>query len=159
MALKLRVTRRSLLTGASVTLMAITLPGTAMALQGAASERLMTVYRDPGCGCCVAWANLARQAGYRVTVQNADMPAVKARLGVPTELASCHTAIVSGYVVEGHVPLAALARLLTERPDDIRGIAVPGMPVGSPGMESPDGYREAFQVMAFRRNGRISRYG
>ena len=159
MALKLRVTRRSLLTGASVTLTAITLPGTAMALQGAASERLMTVYRDPGCGCCVAWANLARQAGYRVTVQNADMPAVKARLGVPTELASCHTAIVSGYVVEGHVPLAALARLLTERPDDIRGIAVPGMPVGSPGMESPDGYREAFQVMAFRRNGRISRYG
>lgn len=85
------------------------------------------------------------------------MPGVKARLGVPGSLASCHTAVVGNYVVEGHVPLAALERLLAQRPADIRGIAVPGMPVGSPGMESPDGFREAFEIMAFYHNGRISR--
>ena len=119
----------------------------------------MTVYRDPGCGCCEAWANLARQAGYGVTmIDDQDMPAVKARLGVPETLASCHTAEAGGYVLEGHVPFDAVKRLLSERPKDIRGIAVAGMPRGSPGMEMPDGSRDSFEVMAFDGNGRASPY-
>lgn len=94
----------------------------------------MTVHKDPNCGCCTAWADLARQAGYVVTqVESTDMTSTKQRLGVPDHLWSCHTVEVDGYVIEGHVPFDALARLLNERPD-LTGIAVPGMPAGSPGM-------------------------
>lgn len=114
----------------------------------------MTVYRDPSCGCCEAWARIAEDAGYRVTLlDDNNMTAVKQRLGVPSQLASCHTAVLGDYVVEGHVPLEEVARLLRERPSDIKGIAVPGMPIGSPGMEVPDGTREPFQVIAFSDNG------
>lgn len=110
----------------------------------------MTVYRDPSCGCCEAWAEIARKADFEVSlIDDPDMTAVKQRLGVPPQLSSCHTAVVGNYVVEGHVPLEEVARLLRERPSDIKGIAVPGMPIGSPGMEVPDGTREAFQVIAF----------
>lgn len=99
----------------------------------------MTVHKDPDCGCCTAWADLAEEAGYEVTiVEDGDLYAAKDRLGVPAALQSCHTVEVDGYVVEGHVPLEALARLLEERPD-ATGIAVPGMPAGSPGMgDDPD---------------------
>lgn len=121
--------------------------------------RAMHVYRDPECGCCEAWAQIAREAGYEVTVESrADMPAIKARYGVPEELRSCHTAVVGGYAVEGHVPLKSVARLLAEKPRDIRGIAVPGMPRGSPGMEVPDGSVDAYTVMAFGAAGRISTF-
>ena len=82
------------------------------------------------------------------------MPAVKQRLGVPASLASCHSATIANYVVEGHVPFDRLARLLSERPAGVRGIAVAGMPAGSPGMESPDGRSEPFQVFAFDARGR-----
>ena len=110
----------------------------------------MTVYRDPSCGCCEAWAEIARAAGHEVSVvDRADMPAIKTKLGVPDALASCHTASVSGYVVEGHVPLEDVTRLLEQKPQGIRGIAVAGMPRGSPGMEMPDGSKDAFEVMAF----------
>ena len=124
----------------------------------AASElAAMTVYRDPSCGCCEAWAEIARNAGYQVTVvDHPDMAAVKRRHGVPEELASCHTTIVDGYAIEGHVPLAALARLLRERPSGIRGIAVPGMPRGSPGMEMPDGSTDPFHVIAFDAAGKTT---
>lgn len=152
------ISRRLLLVvgGAALVTPLLSHPATAQP----AAPRSMIVHRDPGCGCCLAWANLARQAGYAVSLQNsADMSAVKARLGVPAALTSCHTAVVGGYVVEGHVPFAALSRLLTQRPADIRGIAVPGMPTGSPGMETSDGYREPFEVIAFHRNGRTSRFG
>ncbi len=81
------------------------------------------------------------------------MAAVKARYGVPSALYSCHTAIVDGYVIEGHVPAAEIQRLLQERPPDIIGLAVPGMPVGSPGMESPDGTTQPYQVFAFSADG------
>lgn len=125
----------------------------------AAHEAAMTVYRDPSCGCCGAWADIAREAGYQVTLlDDSDMAAVKLRLGVPAGLASCHTALVDGYVVEGHVPLDQVDRLLRERPADIKGIAVPGMPIGSPGMEVPDGTREQFQVIAFDQAGETSIY-
>jgi hypothetical protein len=119
----------------------------------------MRVYRDPGCGCCTAWAAVARRAGFDVTVENvADMAALKARLGVPAALASCHTTVVAGLVVEGHVPIVAIDRLLAAPPRGIIGIAVPGMPVGSPGMEAPSGEREPFSVYAFDRAGRSRRF-
>lgn len=115
-------------------------------LEGAA----MTVYRDPGCGCCEHWATLARQAGYRVTlVDRTDMTAIKQKYGVPEQLAACHTAIVGDYVVEGHVPFADVKRLLEERPPNIKGIAVAGMPIGSPGMEVAGAANERLQVIAF----------
>jgi hypothetical protein len=119
----------------------------------------MIVYRDPSCGCCESWAEIARQAGYTVDLRDdQDMPGVKRRLGVPEQLASCHTVEVAGLVVEGHVPLDQVARLLRERPRGIRGIAVPGMPAGSPGMEMPDGRTEPFQVIAFTEDGSTSVY-
>ena len=123
----------------------------------AANVGQMLVYRDPECGCCEAWADIARKAGYDVTVENrADMAAVKTRYGVPGQLASCHTAVIGGYAIEGHVPMQHVARLLHDKPRDIRGIAVPGMPRGSPGMEMPDGSTDAFDVMAFGGDGKIS---
>ena len=119
----------------------------------------MTVYRDPSCGCCEAWASLARQAGYQVSlVDHPDMAAIKKRLGVPEELASCHTCEVQGYTIEGHVPFEDVRRLLSERPKDIKGLAVAGMPRGSPGMEMPNGAKDAFDVMAFRADGTSSVY-
>ena len=119
----------------------------------------MTVYRDPSCGCCKAWADIARNAGYEVTlIDHSDMPAIKRQYGVPEELLSCHTAVVDGYAVEGHVPLDDVKRLLAERPAGIRGIAVAGMPMGSPGMEVPDGTKQPFQVMAFGVDGKTSDY-
>jgi hypothetical protein len=124
----------------------------------AKAERML-VYRDPECGCCEAWADIARKAGYDVIVENrSDMAAVKARYGVPDELASCHTAIVGGYAIEGHVPMKHVARLLGDKPRDIRGIAVPGMPRGSPGMEMPDGSADPFEVMAFGSDGKVSQF-
>lgn len=120
----------------------------------------MTVYRDPSCGCCKAWAELAEGNGYNVIVRDdPNMAQVKQRLGVPSQLASCHTAVVGEYVIEGHVPLDQVARLLRARPSDIRGIAVPGMPIGSPGMEVPDGTKESFQVIAFFQNGQTTAFG
>ena len=117
----------------------------------AKAERIpMTVYRDPGCGCCEAWAKQAAQAGFDAKVINdTDMTAVKRKLGVPEELASCHTAMVAGYAVEGHVPFADVQQLLRERPAGVRGLAVPGMPAGSPGMETPDGTKQPYEVIAF----------
>lgn len=107
----------------------------------------MTVFRDPSCGCCHKWVEHVRADGFSVAVHDAaSMKAVKARLGVPAELASCHTAEVGGYVIEGHVPAVAIRRLLVERPQG-RGLAVPGMPIGSPGMEG--GVPEAYDVVLF----------
>src|SRR3546814_16592921 len=86
------------------------------------------------------------------------MAAVKARYDVPGRLASCHTAVIGGYAIEGHVPMRHVARLLQDKPRDVRGIAVPGMPRGSPGMEMPDGSVDAFEVMAFSRDGKGSEF-
>jgi hypothetical protein len=96
----------------------------------------VTSYRSPTCGCCGNWVEHMREAGFQVDDQvTEDMEAVKQELGVPTELASCHTAVVNGYVIEGHIPAKDVQLLLAEQPD-VEGIAVPGMPIGSPGMES-----------------------
>ena len=115
-----------------------------------AQARQMIVYRDPSCPCCEKWAAMAKEAGYLVrVVDHPDMPAIKAQYGVPEDLRSCHTAIVGNYAFEGHVPFAHVAKLLRERPDGILGLAVAGMPAGSPGMEVPGGVTEPFEVMAF----------
>lgn len=119
-----------------------------------ASRQALHVSRDAGCGCCMAWAETMRRSGrFDVTVTNeADMAGVKQRLGVPLDLASCHSATVAGFAIEGHVPLEDVLRLIEERPAGVRGIAVPGMPIGSPGMENGAG-REAFEVIAFSGDG------
>ena len=115
------------------------------------------VFKSPTCGCCTAWAWHLRRAGFPVAVVEApDMAAVKARLGVPAALASCHTAEVEDYVLEGHVPADAVLRLLSARPQ-AAGLAVPGMPVGSPGMEVGS-RRDPFDVLLVERNGRSSVY-
>jgi len=120
----------------------------------AAQAATFTMYRDPNCGCCLAWANHIEQGDKHEvkTIDHSDMIAVKAEHDVPHHLRSCHTAIADGYVIEGHVPAAEVERLLAERPADVTGLAVAGMPVGSPGMEHGD-YRQPFQVIAFGPNG------
>jgi len=116
----------------------------------------MVVYKSPTCGCCKLWVDHAEAAGFTVVTEDViDLRPVKAENGITPELASCHTAIVDGYVIEGHVPADVIAKLLDERPD-IRGLAVPGMPAGSPGMEG--GIAEPYDVVAFDRDGTTSVY-
>jgi hypothetical protein len=147
--------RRTILFGV-VTLPALLLGGAAGADAPQAMPS-MTVHRDPGCGCCGNWAQQARRAGYAVRiVDESDMPGLKRRLGVPRQLEACHTAIVAGYVIEGHVPLNAIAWLLARHPRGVRGLGVPGMPIGSPGMEVPSGQVEPFQVFAFNAAGTVA---
>ena len=121
----------------------------------AAQAASLTMYRDANCGCCLAWAEHVERGGVHdvEAVNHADMAAVKAAHGVPADLLSCHTAVVDGYVIEGHVPVADIERLLAERPEGVAGLAVAGMPVGSPGMEHGD-HRQAYQVIAFGPDGR-----
>lgn len=105
------------------------------------------VWKSPGCGCCDAWAEHMRAAGFAVEVTEiAAINGIKAKLGVPMALMSCHTALVDGYTLEGHVPADAVKRLLAERPR-ARGLAVPGMPQGSPGMET--GVFEPYDIILF----------
>jgi hypothetical protein len=112
-----------------------------------AEAREITVYKTPWCGCCKGWVAHMARAGYRVkTVEVQDLAPIRQQHGVPFTLSSCHTGIIDGYIVEGHVPPADVDRLLRERPKAI-GITVPGMPLGSPGMEQPDGTRERFQTL------------
>lgn len=135
--------------------LALALPGTAAA--AGSDGPLVTVTKSPSCGCCADWVEHMRAAGFEVEVEDVSQGALyrlKARLGLTPELASCHTATVGGYVIEGHVPAADVRRLLAERPE-ARGLAVPGMPVGSPGMEQGDRF-DPFAVMAFTDDGRAS---
>lgn len=109
----------------------------------------MIVHKDPNCGCCGTWIDHVRMAGFSVEIRNtAAMHEVKADLGVPDDLASCHTAEIAGYVVEGHVPASAIKALLTQRLD-VAGLAVPGMPLGSPGMDAPGMTPEPYEVVLF----------
>ena len=112
------------------------------------------VLRDPGCGCCGAWIDILREDGFDVTEEhssNSMLVQFKVGKGIPPQMMSCHTGEIEGYVVEGHVPAADIRRLLAERPDAI-GLAVPGMPYGSPGM-GPEDEREAYEVFLIRRDG------
>ena len=113
----------------------------------AAPVRDVIVYKTPWCGCCGGWVTHMRRAGFRVQViEREDLAPVRTRLGVPAALASCHTATTGGYALEGHVPPADVLRLLKEKPKAL-GLAVPGMPLGSPGMESPTGERQPFETL------------
>lgn len=118
----------------------------------------MTVYKSPSCGCCSQWVDHVKDAGFTVREVNTDnLNAVKTEMGVPARLASCHTAVVGGVLVEGHVPAADVKRLLRDKPTGVRGIAVPGMPIGSPGMEQgPPSRYERYQVLAFTASGEFS---
>jgi hypothetical protein len=121
---------------------------------GLAGPRTLVINKDPNCGCCSGWTEHVAAAGFETRVNEvADLAPLKARLSVPPALASCHTAEIDGYVIEGHVPASAIRRLLSERPPAI-GLSVPGMPVGSPGMEMPGGVDETYDVILFGPSGR-----
>jgi hypothetical protein len=122
----------------------------------AAPVARITVYKDPGCGCCGAWNDAMRKAGFEIDVRDTpNINAVKGSLGVPTALASCHTGVAAGYLFEGHVPPDLVAKVLRERPALV-GLFVPGMPSGSPGMEGPS--PERYDVIALGRDQRQSVY-
>jgi hypothetical protein len=112
----------------------------------------INAFRNPGCGCCEKWAEHLKAAGFRVTMtDDGDLAGRRRSLGVPEALAGCHVAQAGPYVIEGHVPAQDIVRLLKERPDAL-GLAVPGMPAGSPGMEN-DGSSEGYDVLIFSANG------
>jgi hypothetical protein len=135
-----KMSRRGLLAGLA-----------ASAFVGSASAETLTevaVTKDPSCACCDAWVAHLREAGFPVTVTMAAVNPLKFRLGIPRDLFSCHTGQVGGYVIEGHVPAAEIKRLLRERPSGI-GLSVPGMPVGSPGMEVEGMEPDTYDVLLF----------
>lgn len=120
-------------------------------VEEAPKKTLITVFKSPTCGCCEKWADHLRHSGFQVDTQNmSNMQQVKNMSGVKPELASCHTAVVNGYIIEGHVPAEDIQRLLAEKPDVI-GLSAPGMPMGSPGMEGPR--QDAYQVLTFDKDG------
>lgn len=149
----MNITRRTLL-----------LAGTAFGLMrgvpaGAQALPSIHVVKDPGCPCCNAWIGYLRDNGFPVTFEERSIEALelyKREMGVPAGLASCHTATVQGYVLEGHVPAADIRRLLDERPEAV-GLAVPGMPYGSPGM-GPEAEREAYDVILLGKDGRSATF-
>ena len=117
----------------------------------------VTVYKLPTCGCCTKWVDHMRTNGFDVTAHNVeDMGAVKQKYGVPARVGSCHTSLVGGYVLEGHVPADVVKRLLAERPT-VAGVGVPGMPAGSPGMEVP-GRRDPYTIVSFDQSGQLKVY-
>ena len=120
------------------------------AIIGTAHAANPVMFRDAGCGCCLKWLEQVKASfGTKAVIVNSpDMSAVKDKQGVPPALRSCHTVLVGGYVIEGHVPAKDIARLLREKPKGVKGLAVAGMPMGSPGMEHGD-HREAYKVMTF----------
>lgn len=125
-----------------------------VSVQAAAPD--VTVYKTRTCGCCGKWVEHLRANGFKVTVQEVDSTAaVQQKYGVPEEMRSCHTATVGGYTLEGHVPAADVKRLLAEHPK-AKGLAVPGMPMGSPGMEGPR--QDAYSVVLFGGSGGASRF-
>jgi hypothetical protein len=112
----------------------------------------LTVYKSPTCGCCAKWVDYMQANGFTAAVTNLpDVTAVKIKHGVPRQLASCHTTLVGGYVIEGHVPVEDVRRLLKDKPANVIGLAAPGMPAGSPGMDVPNS--PPYDVVAFDRNG------
>lgn len=126
--------------------------GGLLALGSAAHAANMTVYKSASCGCCAKWVEHVQNHGFTVKVVNVDdIMAVKAKAGIPSKLASCHTTMVGGYVVEGHVPAADIKKLLAEKPK-AKGIAVPGMPMGAPGMEHGD-HRQPYQTLLLKADG------
>lgn len=133
---------------AGTTLMLALLPMASIAQNASPT---VEVWKSPSCGCCAAWVKHLEANGFTVRVHDIGNGSARARLGVPTKLGSCHTAQVSGYAIEGHVPATDIKRLLVEKPS-AAGLAVPGMPIGSPGMEHGN-RRDPYDVMLIERGG------
>jgi hypothetical protein len=130
----------------------------AVSFAGRQTPVTVEVFKSPTCGCCAKWVDHLREHKFAVRTTDTDqVDAVKNKYGVPAAARSCHTALVGGYVLEGHVPAADVQRLLSERPA-IVGLAVGGMPVGSPGMEVPGRPADPFDVLTFDKSGRMSVY-
>lgn len=141
------ISRRTLLLGGASAIGALGLSACA------AGGIPIKVYKDPTCGCCKAWVGKLQAAGFATSVEDRqDLQDLKGQLGVPDDLTSCHTATVGRYVIEGHVPPADVKRLLLEKPTAL-GLSVPGMPVGSPGMEVDGQPAEAYTVWLFQKTG------
>ena len=119
----------------------------------------LVVWKDPNCGCCQMWIDHLHAHGFKTDVRDVGNTAARKRLGMPEQFGSCHTASVAGYVIEGHVPAAEITRLLKERPAAL-GLAVPGMPIGSPGMDGPEykGRKDAYEVLLILKNGQSKTY-
>jgi hypothetical protein len=133
------------------TFLGIAVAATLVTNRATAAVPLIEVYKSPTCGCCGKWAAHLRNDGFSVNVHDIpDSDAFRARVGVPAALASCHTALVGGYVVEGHVPAADIRKLIAERSKAL-GLAVPGMPAGAPGMDAPHG--PGYEVLLFQADG------
>ncbi len=148
-------TRRTLLT----CLVAIGFPSIAPARTAQEASPLIEVWKSPACGCCKDWVKHLEEHGFRVTVNDSGNASARARLGIPQKFGSCHTALVDGYALEGHVPASDVRRLLKERPKAV-GLAVPGMPVGSPGMDGPEyaGEKNPFDVLLVQADGTAAVY-
>jgi hypothetical protein len=141
--------RRTLLAGAALTVLGTVGRGRA------ADPVHISVTKGPNCSCCDGWAKHLREAGYSVSVvESTELNRLKAQLGIPADLRTCHTAQVGPYVLEGHVPALAVRYLLHEKPERVTGLAVPGMPVGSPGMEIEGATPEEYSVIVFGPTGR-----
>ena len=134
---------------------AFTFPFTAAATQ--LQTNLVEVWKDPNCGCCKDWVTILEKSGFTVRVFDSGNEAMRAQLGIPVKLGSCHTARVGGYAIEGHVPVREIRRLLREQPKAI-GLTVPGMVVGSPGMDGPTykGRKDPYSVLLVHSNGESS---
>ena len=144
--------RKTFALGAALFALTLTTGAAKPSVNPIPKQTRITVYKDPGCRCCKSWIEHLIKHGYGVDAKDTpDMAEVKRTLGVPDALTSCHTAVVNGYLIEGHVPAADIARLLKEKPK-VAGLAVPGMPMGSPGMEGPQ--QQHYQVLSFDKNGK-----
>lgn len=145
--------RRTLLTSAAALAAVSTLPVLAQA-PSPNTLPVMQVWKDPNCGCCNDWVEYLRRDGFRVQTFDTGNTAMRQRLGLPVKYGSCHTALIGGYVVEGHVNAREIRRILSERPEAL-GLAVPGMPVGSPGMDGPEygDRRDPYDVLLVLRDG------
>jgi hypothetical protein len=154
-ALTSGISRRALLLGLTVVGGGAAFAWSMLGATPQAKAATITVWKSPTCGCCGGWVAYMRGKGYQVTVNLvADPDAVKAHFGVPSALYSCHTAKIDDYLVEGHVPESAVAKLLAERPN-LKGIALPGMPEGAPGMDGSPG---TYRIVSFDANGRFRRF-
>ena len=136
----------------------VTIAAAGRPLLARAPDPLVTVYKTAGCKCCARWVEHLKLNGFSSDPHDVDsVDAIKDRYGVPKALRSCHTGLVDGYVIEGHVPADDLHRLLKERPK-VMGLAVPGMPPTSPGMYEPGDAKEPFDVLAFEKSGASTKY-
>jgi len=144
--------RNTFALGTALFALALTTGAAGPSVNPAPGQTKITVYKDPGCRCCKNWIEHLIKHGYRVDAKDTrDMAEVKRTLGVPDAVTSCHTALVNGYLIEGHVPADDIARLLKEKPK-VAGLAVPGMPMGSPGMEGPQ--KQHYRVLSFDKDGK-----